>query len=195
MVFINWFSICLFYIYLFILFLKHIRQTVLTRAGSRSQVENVEEETEAAIAREMSRDRNHSGSSSSGGSVVPHPEVIDLTEHKLEEEAVSPTEQPGPYERSGRDGLPPVQLRVGGNRGSPHPSSDNIFTLFLLNHNQKRKSFHIHLIHYVIFCPSQNPHSCLEDITSSVPSPGHSPVRWCLWIHRRMALPFRAPCP
>lgn len=42
---------------------QHIRQTVLTRASSKNQVENVEEETEAAMAQEA------------GG-----PEVIDLTD-------------------------------------------------------------------------------------------------------------------
>lgn len=82
--------------------LQHIRQTVLTRAGSRSQVENVEEETEAAVAREMSRDRERG---------APLPEVIDLTEHKLEEELESDR-------NSSRDGLSPLQLRVSGTRTS-----------------------------------------------------------------------------
>ncbi|XP_067142081.1 histone deacetylase 4-like isoform X2 [Centruroides vittatus] len=44
---------------------QHIRQTVLTRAGSKSQVENVEEETEAAVAQEMHDFQ---------------PEIIDLTD-------------------------------------------------------------------------------------------------------------------
>ncbi|KAG8186124.1 hypothetical protein JTE90_022713 [Oedothorax gibbosus] len=44
---------------------QHIRQTVLTRASSKNQVENVEEETEAAMAQEA------------GGG---NPEVIDLTD-------------------------------------------------------------------------------------------------------------------
>lgn len=47
--------------------LQHIRQTVLTRAGSKSQVvEHVEEETEAAVAQEMK----------------DQPEVIDLTDSR-----------------------------------------------------------------------------------------------------------------
>ncbi|XP_077555105.1 histone deacetylase 4 isoform X2 [Haemaphysalis longicornis] len=46
---------------------QHIRQTVLTRAGSKSQVvEHVEEETEAAVAQEMK----------------DQPEVIDLTDSR-----------------------------------------------------------------------------------------------------------------
>ncbi|XP_065565883.1 histone deacetylase 4-like isoform X2 [Artemia franciscana] len=54
---------------------QHIRQTVLTRTGSRSHVENVEEETEAALQRELSRESN------------PAPnEVMDLTRHDRPEE-------------------------------------------------------------------------------------------------------------
>uniref|UniRef100_T1JB29 Histone deacetylase n=1 Tax=Strigamia maritima TaxID=126957 RepID=T1JB29_STRMM len=48
---------------------QHIRQTVLTRASSKNQVENVEEETEAAVAQEMK-------------DLDKQPEVIDLTERK-----------------------------------------------------------------------------------------------------------------
>lgn len=66
-------------------------------------MENVEEETEAAIAREMSR----SEAAAATSVIVPHPEVIDLTEHKLEQEAAAAAD----YERSSRDGLPPIQLR------------------------------------------------------------------------------------
>lgn len=62
----------------------------------------MEEETEAAIAREMSR----SEAAAATSVIVPHPEIIDLTEHKLEEEAAA-----AGYERSSRDGLPPIQLR------------------------------------------------------------------------------------
>ncbi|XP_037075472.1 histone deacetylase 4-like [Pollicipes pollicipes] len=49
---------------------QHIRQTVLTRAGSKNHVENVEEETEAAVAREMQESKDA--------------EVIDLTEVREE---------------------------------------------------------------------------------------------------------------
>lgn len=88
---------------------QHIRQTVLTRAGSRSHVENVEEETEAAVAHEMSRDRG-----------TPLPEIIDLTEHKLEEETDSDR-------HSCRDGLSPLQLRTSSSRSSLHASSGSAF--------------------------------------------------------------------
>ncbi|KFM68134.1 hypothetical protein X975_27199, partial [Stegodyphus mimosarum] len=50
---------------------QHIRQTVLTRASSKNQVENVEEETEAAMAQEMKD--------------AGQPEVIDLTEGRSKE--------------------------------------------------------------------------------------------------------------
>ncbi|EFX72406.1 histone deacetylase HDAC4 protein-like protein [Daphnia pulex] len=90
---------------------QQIRQTVLTRAGSRSQVENVEEETEAAVAREMSRDRERG---------APLPEVIDLTEHKLEEEAEADR-------HSSRDGLSPLQLRVSSTRSSLQASPGSAF--------------------------------------------------------------------
>ncbi|CAG0915800.1 unnamed protein product [Notodromas monacha] len=45
---------------------QQLRATVLTRAGSKNHVENVEEETEAAVAQEM-------------GASASEPEVIDLT--------------------------------------------------------------------------------------------------------------------
>ncbi|XP_022256382.1 histone deacetylase 4-like [Limulus polyphemus] len=54
---------------------QHIRQTVLTRASSKNQVENVEEETEAAIAQEM---KDSSCDKKSFISI----EAIDLTEPK-----------------------------------------------------------------------------------------------------------------
>ncbi|XP_042904634.1 histone deacetylase 4 isoform X2 [Parasteatoda tepidariorum] len=54
---------------------QHIRQTVLTRASSKNQVENVEEETEAAVAQEM----KESG----------QPEVIDLTDGRTKETETS----------------------------------------------------------------------------------------------------------
>ncbi|XP_076360796.1 histone deacetylase 4-like isoform X3 [Tachypleus tridentatus] len=52
---------------------QHIRQTVLTRASSKNQVENVEEETEAAVAQEMKDSLAPTGK-------ISQPEVIDLTE-------------------------------------------------------------------------------------------------------------------
>lgn len=36
---------------------QHIRQTVLTRANSKNQVENVAEETEAAVAQAIATDK------------------------------------------------------------------------------------------------------------------------------------------
>lgn len=66
---------------------QHIRQTVLTRANSKNQVENVEEETEAAVAQEMKEALSPEAasapptqSSSPTASSSRHPEVIDLTE-------------------------------------------------------------------------------------------------------------------
>nr|XP_045592377.1 histone deacetylase 4-like isoform X2 [Procambarus clarkii] len=50
---------------------QHIRQTVLTRSGSKNHVENVAEETEAAVAQAIATDKT--------------PEVIDLTERKINE--------------------------------------------------------------------------------------------------------------
>ncbi|KAK3853688.1 hypothetical protein Pcinc_039779 [Petrolisthes cinctipes] len=50
---------------------QHIRQTVLIRSGSKNHVENVAEETEAAVAQAIATDRT--------------PEVIDLTERKMDE--------------------------------------------------------------------------------------------------------------
>ena len=77
-------------------------------------MENVEEETEAAVAREMSRDRERG---------APPPEVIDLTEHaKLEEE--SETDR-----NSSRDGLSPLQLRVSGTRTSLQASPGLVLIL------------------------------------------------------------------
>ncbi|XP_064456829.1 histone deacetylase 4-like [Ornithodoros turicata] len=65
---------------------QHIRQTVLTRAGSKSQVvEHVEEETEAAVAQEMK----------------DQPEVIDLTDSRkgsvdhISEDSAFASRQPG----------------------------------------------------------------------------------------------------
>ncbi|XP_076326697.1 histone deacetylase 4-like isoform X4 [Tachypleus tridentatus] len=57
---------------------QHIRQTVLTRASSKNQVENVEEETEAAVAQEMKDAPPISNA-------VSTLEVIDLTEHREKE--------------------------------------------------------------------------------------------------------------
>jgi len=98
---------------------QQIRQTVLTRVGSRSQVENVEEETEAAVAREMSRDR---------GSL---PEVIDLTEHKVEEDDNRSAQFPTAMDDrdSSRDELPPVPHRVLiGNRPTLQTGTSSAFT-------------------------------------------------------------------
>ncbi|XP_050714789.1 histone deacetylase 4-like isoform X9 [Eriocheir sinensis] len=63
---------------------QHIRQTVLTRANSKNQVENVAEETEAAVAQAIATDKTPEG----GEEEALHeeePEVIDLTERKIEE--------------------------------------------------------------------------------------------------------------
>ncbi|XP_067139106.1 histone deacetylase 4-like isoform X3 [Centruroides vittatus] len=57
---------------------QHIRQTVLTRAGSKSQVENVEEENEAVMAQEMKDSCNEQQ--------VSPPEVIDLTDGKRKDD-------------------------------------------------------------------------------------------------------------
>ncbi|XP_022251824.1 histone deacetylase 4-like isoform X3 [Limulus polyphemus] len=57
---------------------QHIRQTVLTRASSKNQVENVEEETEAAVAQEMKDAPPISNA-------ISTPEIIDLTEHREKE--------------------------------------------------------------------------------------------------------------
>ncbi|XP_043229076.1 histone deacetylase 4-like isoform X5 [Amphibalanus amphitrite] len=71
---------------------QHIRQTVLTRASSKNHVENVEEETEAAVAREMQDAKDA--------------EVIDLTENRIDVSEVreEPSHQMG---LSGRHGPPP----------------------------------------------------------------------------------------
>ncbi|XP_076319708.1 histone deacetylase 4-like isoform X3 [Tachypleus tridentatus] len=58
---------------------QHIRQTVLTRASSKNQVENVEEETEAAVAQEM-KDAPLSSTK------APTPDIIDLTERRTKED-------------------------------------------------------------------------------------------------------------
>ncbi|KAL3250107.1 hypothetical protein MRX96_055708 [Rhipicephalus microplus] len=61
---------------------QHIRQTVLTRAGSKSQVvEHVEEETEAAVAQEMK----------------DQPEVIDLTDSRKGSSASAAEGAPPPH--------------------------------------------------------------------------------------------------
>lgn len=78
-------------------------------------MENVEEETEAAVAREMSRDRERG---------APPPEVIDLTEHKLEEELETDR-------NSSRDGLSPLQLHVSGTRTSLQASPGLVLIRFL----------------------------------------------------------------
>lgn len=57
---------------------QHIRQTVLTRAGSKSQVENVEEENEAVMAQEMKESCN--------AQQISQPEVIDLTDGKRKDD-------------------------------------------------------------------------------------------------------------
>ena len=86
--------------------MQQLRNTILQRGGSRSQVENVEEETEAAVAREMSRDR------------IAFPEVIDLTEHRVEEDLTRSRQYSSiaADDRDNPEGLPPVQHRLTGNR-------------------------------------------------------------------------------
>ncbi|XP_066967778.1 histone deacetylase 4 isoform X13 [Macrobrachium rosenbergii] len=54
---------------------QHIRQTVLSRTPSKNHVENVAEETEAAVAQAIAPDKT--------------PEVIDLTERKMEESSIA----------------------------------------------------------------------------------------------------------
>lgn len=103
---------------------QQLRQSVLTRAGSRSQVENVEEETEAAVAREMM---------SRHGERPSNPELIDLTEHRLEEEAAAAA---AVAEARRRDGLPP--LRVTGPRASIQPSAGTIALIFVHCNTQRR---------------------------------------------------------
>ncbi|KAG1678324.1 Histone deacetylase 4 [Nymphon striatum] len=60
---------------------QHIRQTVLTRANSKNHVENLEEETEAAIAQEM-KDEMETMTIPEEHSKSQQPEVIDLTDKK-----------------------------------------------------------------------------------------------------------------
>ena len=102
---------------------------MLSRQPSGRQVENVEEETEAAVAREMLRDR------------VSLPEVIDLTEHKVDDEDAgdaaaaaaaaagdATADQPESAASSSgdaHDALPPLQLRLAGSRASIQPSAGN----------------------------------------------------------------------
>ncbi|KAG0727417.1 Histone deacetylase 4 [Chionoecetes opilio] len=67
---------------------QHIRQTVLTRANSKNQVENVAEETEAAVAQAIGTDRPPEVRPKGREEEALHeeePEVIDLTERKIEE--------------------------------------------------------------------------------------------------------------
>ena len=47
---VNLSSKCKFQVLMLLFPLQHVRQTVLTRTGSKNHVENVEEETEAAVA-------------------------------------------------------------------------------------------------------------------------------------------------
>lgn len=63
---------------------QHIRQTVLTRANSKNQVENVAEETEAAVAQAIATDKTPEGREEEALH-EEEPEVIDLTERKIEE--------------------------------------------------------------------------------------------------------------
>lgn len=104
-------------------------------------MENVEEETEAAVAREMSRDRERG---------APLPEVIDLTEHKLEEELESDR-------NSSRDGLSPLQLRVSGTRTSLQASPGIIIDPLLIHKVLNDIIFLIHkdrpLFHVAITLP------------------------------------------
>ena len=88
---------------------------MLSRQPSGRQVENVEEETEAAVAREMLRDP------------VALPEVIDLTEHKVDDEDTAAADEAestaGLNSGDAYDALPPLQLRLAGSRTSIQSSS------------------------------------------------------------------------
>lgn len=99
---------------------------MLSRLPSGRQVENVEEETEAAVAREMLRDR------------VALPEVIDLTEHKVDdvEDAVTGDATGARASSADRlnsnagdvhDALPPLQLRLAGTRATIQASAGSAF--------------------------------------------------------------------
>ncbi|XP_040075757.3 histone deacetylase 4 isoform X1 [Ixodes scapularis] len=85
---------------------QHIRQTVLTRAGSKSQVvEHVEEETEAAVAQEMK----------------DQPEVIDLTDTRKAPSSENPLDPPTLLllqRQQQRDLVARHSLHVGGGEGS-----------------------------------------------------------------------------
>ena len=63
LIFIYYYYIFIYILFLFILFnflmllcSQHVRKTVLTRSGSKNHVENVEEETEAAVAQAIAPD-------------------------------------------------------------------------------------------------------------------------------------------
>ena len=116
---------------------------MLSRQPSGRQVENVEEETEAAVAREMLRDR------------VSLPEVIDLTEHKVDDEDAgdaaaaaaagdATADQPESAASSSgdaHDALPPLQLRLAGSRASIQPSAGNFrFILAKSRHSAQDQS-------------------------------------------------------
>ncbi|XP_071518120.1 histone deacetylase 4 isoform X5 [Panulirus ornatus] len=62
---------------------QHIRQTVLTRSGSKNHVENVAEETEAAVAQAIATDKTPEEVEEESLH-EEEPEVIDLTERKIE---------------------------------------------------------------------------------------------------------------
>lgn len=67
---------------------QHIRQTVLSRTPSKNHVENVAEETEAAVAQAIAPDKTPEEEEEE----VLHeeePEVIDLTERKMEESSIA----------------------------------------------------------------------------------------------------------
>ena len=131
--------------------------------SSGRQVENVEEETEAAVAREMLL-----GDPRSRGG-VPLPEVIDLTEHKIDEEehdaamssmaktiaasrAAASAASDTLNSSSARDALPPLQLRLSGNRASLQPSAGIsinkfvFFTLKLNNFDLKLRFFNVEIV-------------------------------------------------
>ncbi|XP_069940162.1 histone deacetylase 9 isoform X4 [Cherax quadricarinatus] len=63
---------------------QHIRQTVLTRSGSKNHVENVAEETEAAVAQAIATDKTPEEEEEEALH-EEEPEVIDLTERKIDE--------------------------------------------------------------------------------------------------------------
>ncbi|XP_069990018.1 histone deacetylase 4 isoform X12 [Penaeus vannamei] len=63
---------------------QHIRQTVLIRKGSNNHVENVAEETEAAVAQAIAHEKTPEEEEEEALH-EEEPEVIDLTERKIEE--------------------------------------------------------------------------------------------------------------